>query len=83
MNPTDRYAPPVQLTLSLLSTYAGRVLSDSEALRASPLTNIGVSSLALASVIVELEERLDRPLDFEAFAGVHTVADLLRALGLT
>lgn len=68
--------------LSLLAVYAGRALTDSDETRRKLLTNIGVSSLALASVVVELEERLDREFDFEAFAGVLTVGDLLGAIGL-
>lgn len=73
----------VSYTLSLLAVYAGRPLLDSFDTRRKVLTEIGISSLALASVVVELEDRLDREFDFEAFAGVLTVGDLLRAIGLT
>lgn len=75
-------AEQVGHALSLLAVYAGRELLDSDDLRKKPLTEIGISSLALASVVVELEDRLDREFDFEAFAGVVTVGDLLRATGL-
>ncbi len=76
-------AEQVRYALSLLAVYAGRPLHDSEDTRRRSLSEIGISSLALASVVVELEDRLDREFDFEAFAGVLTVGDLLRAIGLT
>ena len=78
----DERARQVHLVLSLLSTHARRPLADDEATRRLGFAEIGVSSLALAALVVELEDRLDRPFDFEAFAGVQRVGDLLRAVGL-
>lgn len=72
----------VAKVLALLSTYAGRPLTDSAATRGLAFTEIGMSSLTMASAVVELEERLDRQFDFRAFAGVKNVGDLLRAIGL-
>lgn len=75
-------AEQVDATLSLLAVYVGHALPDGEATRSLVLTEEGLNSLAMASVIVELEERLEREFDFEAFAGIQTVQDLLRAIGL-
>lgn len=72
----------IEGVLALLSTYVGRTLADGEETRALVFAEAGVSSLALASIIVELEDCLDREFDFEAFAGMETVGDLLRAIGL-
>jgi len=72
----------VQKVLALLSVYRGRELVDTAETRRLRFQEIGLSSLTLASVIVELEERLDRPFDFQAFAGVETVGGLLRAIEL-
>ncbi len=72
----------VRVVLALVSVYAGRELADNYAPRRLGFAEVGISSLALASVIVELEDRLGREFDFEAFAGVETVADLLGAIGL-
>ena len=82
MNPTASEPERVKAALTLLGIYAGAPLVDDGATRARHLEEIGVSSLALASVVVELEERLDREFDFAAFANVRTVGDLLAAVGL-
>lgn len=82
MNTEPIHAGQCAYVLSLLAVYGGRELPDTEETRTRGLAAIGVTSLALASVIVELEDRLDREFDFEAFAGVLTVGDLLRAVGL-
>ncbi|GDX80655.1 hypothetical protein LBMAG42_24660 [Deltaproteobacteria bacterium] len=81
---TPQLSPPEQvaIVLGLVSVYAGRQLHDNTDSRRLGFAEVGISSLALASVIVELEDRLGREFDFEAFAGVETVADLLRAVGL-
>lgn len=73
----------IQKVLALLSGYRERPLADDEETRRLTFSQIGLSSLTLASVVVELEERLDRPFDFQAFAGVETVGGLLRAIGLS
>ncbi len=73
----------IETALTLLSSYVGRGLVDGDETRALVLAEAGVSSLALASIIVELEDSMDREFDFEAFAGMETVGDLLRATGLT
>ena len=73
----------VQKVLELLSmVYRGRALSDSAETRRLSFSDMGLSSLTLASVVVELEDRLDRAFDFKAFAGVDDVGGLLRAIGL-
>ncbi|HEY6559897.1 MAG TPA: acyl carrier protein [Polyangiaceae bacterium] len=72
----------VRKVLTLLSVYSGSKLDDIAETRRLRLTDIGLSSLALASVVVELEDRLDRQFDFRAFAGVETVGGLLAAIGL-
>jgi len=72
----------VQKVLELLSVYRGRALADTAETRRLSFSEIGLSSLTLASVVVELEDRLDRPFDFKAFAGVENVGGLLRAIGL-
>ncbi|MCC7075281.1 MAG: acyl carrier protein [Deltaproteobacteria bacterium] len=73
----------VDKVMALLSTYAGRSLGDSPETRGLAFNEIGMSSLTMASAVVELEERLDRQFDFRAFAGVKNVGDLLRAIGLS
>ncbi len=82
MNDENSRECQVATVLACLSVYRPVPLVDDEATRALGLAEIGLSSLTLASIIVELEDRLDRPFDFEAFAGVETVGDLLRAVGL-
>ncbi len=72
----------VERVLALLPAYAGRTLADSPETRGLAFTEIGMSSLTTASAVVELEERLDRQFDVRAFAGVKSVGDLLRAIGL-
>jgi acyl carrier protein len=72
----------VRSVLALLSVYRGRELPDDAETRRLTFRQIGLSSLTMASVVVELEDRLDRPFDFKAFAGVETVGALLRAIGL-
>jgi acyl carrier protein len=72
----------VHKVLALLSTYRGRELDDTSATRQLTFKDVGLSSITLAYVVVELEERLDRPFDFAAFAGVDSVGGLLRAIGL-
>ena len=72
----------IQEVLTLLSFYRGRPLTDDPETRRLTFAQIGLSSLTLASVVVELEDRLDRPFDFAAFAGVQNVGGLLRAIGL-
>jgi acyl carrier protein len=72
----------VKIVLGLLSVYRGKELVDSGETRRLAFSQIGVSSLALASLVVELEDRLDREFDFRAFAGKDTVGGLLEAIGL-
>ena len=72
----------IHTVLALLSTYRGRELPDTAETRRITFGELGLSSLTLASVVVELEDRLDRPFDFRAFAGVENVGGLLRAVGL-
>jgi acyl carrier protein len=72
----------IQTVLSLLASYRGRPMDDGPETRALVLVEVGLDSLTLASVIVELEDQLDREFDFEAFAGMETVGDLLTAIGL-
>lgn len=72
----------VQTVLELLAVYHDGPLPDDQATRALDFAELGLSSLTLATIIVELEDRLDRELDFEAFAGMATVGDLLVAVGL-
>jgi acyl carrier protein len=68
--------------LELLSVYRGRALSDTAETRRLSFSDMGFSSLTLAAVVVELEERLDRAFDYKAFAGVESVGGLLGAIGL-
>ncbi len=82
MTTPENRAHEVGVVLALLSTHARRALPDDDATRRLGFAEIGISSLALAALVVELEDRLDRPFDFEAFAGVQRVGDLLRAVGL-
>jgi acyl carrier protein len=79
---TESKKDQVQTVLALLAVYRGRALPDTAETRRLRFAEIGLSSLTLASVVVELEERLDRPFEFEAFAGVQTVGGLLQAVGL-
>jgi acyl carrier protein len=72
----------IQKVLELLSVYRGGALTDTAETRRLSFTDMGLSSLTLASVVVELEDRLDRPFDYKAFAGVENVGGLLRAIGL-
>jgi acyl carrier protein len=72
----------VQIVLDLLSFYRGRAIADSAETRRITFGELGLSSLTMASVVVELEDRLDRPFNFKAFAGVENVGGLLRAIGL-
>jgi len=72
----------IRATLSLLAVHLGREVEDGAQTRGLVLTEAGVSSLALASIVIDLEDRLDREFDFEAFAGMETIGDLLRAIGL-
>ena len=71
----------VQVVLTLLAIYARRPLPDDAATRRLGLREAGINSLSLAAVVVELEDRLERELDLDAFAAVETVGHLLRAVG--
>ncbi len=72
----------IEAVMSLLSVYRGQETIDSAETRQLTFIDAGLSSVTLASIIVELEDRLDRMFDFEAFAGMETIGDLLKAVGV-
>ena len=80
-DPVRIFVPRLGVNEDVVTLVAWEV-EDGAQTRGLVLTEAGVSSLALASIVIDLEDRLDREFDFEAFAGMETIGDLLRAIGL-
>jgi acyl carrier protein len=72
-----------QIVLELLSEHGGLKVENSEEMRATELTKLGIGSATFMLIIVELEDALGRPFeDADVFAEVKTLRDLLQALGV-
>ncbi|WP_055587023.1 phosphopantetheine-binding protein [Streptacidiphilus griseoplanus] len=79
-------AQDILISEEAMRSVLGRVLDDADNARPvqysfdSTLEEVGLDSLLIAGVIVELEEELDVLLDLQATERLVTLGDLCRAL---